>query len=94
MASLQVRSRPVILTGYDVEIDCPDCKTRQVVGDDPDGTLEAISGEHISLHALPGKYILVWNLKCWHCGHAFSGSLSIKSRSAPHVPERRRVWGG
>jgi len=84
----------VVLTGYDLEIDCPECRTRQVMGEDADGALATVSDEHVSLHALPGKYILIWKLRCWQCGHPFSGSLSIKSRSAPHVPERRRVWGG
>lgn len=92
---LQSRARPVLLTGYDVEIDCPQCNTRQIVGDDPDGSMAAVSGgEHISLHALPGRYILLWRLTCWNCGNAFSGSLKISSRSAGHSPERRRGWGG
>lgn len=86
---LAPRPRPVILTGYDVEIDCPGCNTRQLVGDDPDGTLETVTGDHISLHALPGSYLLIWRLTCWQCAHPFSGSLKILSRSAGHVPERR-----
>jgi len=88
--SLQARPRPVVLTGYDLEIDCPECKTRQVVGYD----VNLDTHEHVSLHALPGVYLLIWKLRCWNCSHPFSGSLKIASRSAGHSPERRRVWGG
>jgi hypothetical protein len=92
--SLSARPKPVILTGYDLELDCDACGKRQLIGDDPDGTLAAVSGESVTLHALPGRYLLFWDLRCWHCGKINKGRLTISSRSAGHDPERRRVWGG
>jgi hypothetical protein len=83
---MQVKARPVILTGFDFEYACPGCGKRQLVGADPDGTLEAVSGEHVSLHALPGRYVLVWDLRCWHCGRPYAGRLTLSSRSATGRP--------
>jgi len=95
MTRVQPLPKPVVLTGYDASIYCPECKTVQMVGDDPTGKMEAETGDHVSLHALPGKYIFVWRLTCWQCSHPFSGVLEIASRATNHAgPERRRVWGG
>ena len=46
---LQVREKPVVLTGYDIIVNCPTCKQQQVVSDDIGGVLR--TDEHVSLHA-------------------------------------------
>lgn len=96
MQSLPSRVRPVVLTGYDLEIDCPTCNTKQIVGDDMHGVASALAGdEFVALHGLPGRYVLEYRLHCWNCAEYFSGRLTIRSRSAPPagVEERRGVWG-
>lgn len=94
MKSITSPLRPVLLTGFDLEIDCPKCQVRQTVADDPDGTASAVSpDEFVALHGFPGRYVLTYQLHCWTCGELFSGRLTIRSRSAPAVTQRR-VWAG
>lgn len=84
---MQVREKPVVLTGYDIIVNCPTCKQQQVVSDDIGGVLG--TDEHVSLHALPGRYLLNYRFRCWNCGHFFEGLLTIRSRAAPEAASRR-----
>lgn len=82
MTSLSA-SRPIVLTGFDLEITCPRCGDLQLVSDDLDGALAALgSRDVISLTATGGQYKLLFTLWCWSCGHTFSGRVAIKSRAA------------
>jgi len=96
MEILQARPRPVVLTGYDLEVDCPACGHQQTVGDGAYGQASALADdEFVALHGLPGRYVLTYRLHCWQCADWFSGRLTIRSRAAPpDGQEKRRVWGG
>jgi len=74
--------RPVVLTGFDLELDCPHCRVRQVVADDTGDSQLKSPDEFVALHALPGRYVLIYPLLCWTCGEFFGGRLTIRSRSA------------
>lgn len=93
---LQTRTRPVVLTGFDLEVDCPHCGKAQLAADDSGNPKHAQAGdEFVALHGFPGRYLLTYRLHCWECGEYFSGRLTIRSRAAPYAgDERRRVWGG
>jgi len=86
MQSLIAPSRPVLLTGYDLELECPKCHERQVVGD-ATTSAKGCGDEYVALHALPGKYILTYRLHCWGCNDFFGGRLTIRSRSAPDAAQ-------
>lgn len=81
--NLQVREKPVVLTSYDMVVDCPQCRQKQIISDDV-GALNAVLGndEYVSLHALPGRYVLNYSFRCWNCNHHFAGLLTIRSRAA------------
>lgn len=73
--------RPVLLTGFDLETQCRSCGAVQVVSD---GEATPSAGdEFVALHGFPGRYVLQYRLICWTCGNLISGSLTIRSRSAP-----------
>ena len=75
---MQSVTRPVILTGYEIQIECPRCGVPQALDDDT----RMASDEYIGLHAFPGRYLLTYSLRCWTCGDHFGGRISIKSRAA------------
>lgn len=77
---MQVKARPVVLTGFDLIVDCPQCRQKQIVSDDSSGTLG--NDEHVSLHAMPGRYLLNYRFRCWNCSNPFEGLLTIRSRAA------------
>lgn len=83
MATLKPREKSVVLTGYDIVVNCPQCRTQQVISDDV-GALHCVLGtdEYVSLHALPGRYVLNYSFRCWNCTQHFSGLLTIRSRAA------------
>ena len=76
-----IPTRPVVLTGYDLELDCF-CGSRQILGSRP-GPGGLNPGELVELYAYPGRYLLRYSLQCWSCGEWLNGGLTIKSRSAP-----------
>ena len=68
-----------LLHGYELVLACPDCHISQTMGDD---TVPLDQGEHISLHAAEGRYILNYRVRCWTCNATYEGSLTVRSRSA------------
>jgi hypothetical protein len=77
--TLQPPARPVLLTGYDLELQCPNCGVVQIFADDSDWNPR--NDEFVALHALPGRYLLHYRVKCWTCDEPFSGRVSIRSRA-------------
>ncbi len=84
---LSTVQRPVVLTGFDLEIDCPRCKSQQICADDGNHQHAIAADEFVALHGFPGRYLLTYRLHCWRCAEYFSGRLTIRSRSAPGFPE-------
>jgi len=76
------RDKPVVLTGFDLVVDCPTCRTKQIMSDQPELRSTLGQDEHVSLHALPGRYVLNYSFKCWNCEERFAGLLTIRSRAA------------
>ena len=74
----------VRLSDFTLELTCPACTTRQVIADPLDPGFEGLiaSDEHLQLTAHPGRYDLVYRLRCWTCGHLIDGRLRIASRAA------------
>ncbi len=82
-ASLTSLQRPVVLTGFDLEIECPKCRSQQICADDGNARHAIAGDEFVALHGFPGRYMLTYRLHCWSCSCYFSGRLVIRSRSAP-----------
>lgn len=75
--------RPVVLTGFDLEVECPRCGDVQLTSDSVESLLSCVgSRDHLELVATGGRYRLTYTLWCWSCGHTFSGRLSVTSRAA------------
>jgi len=91
--SLSAPSRPVVLTGFDLELNCPRCDAVQLVADDSADSCFLAPDEYVALHGFPGRYLLTYQLHCQRCSHQFGGRLVIRSRAAPSAPQRR-VWAG
>jgi len=92
---MKMREKPVVLTGYDIVVNCPECSTQQVISDDV-GALHGVLGtdEYVSMHALPGRYVLNYSFRCWNCNHHFAGLLTIRSRAAQRSTDDQGVPAG
>jgi hypothetical protein len=82
-----IPSRPVVLTGYDLEVQCPYCNALQFCSDDGRRSHAIAGDELLTLHAFPGRYLLMYRLHCWGCAEYFSGRVTIRSRAAWPSPQ-------